>query len=511
MSLRAISDKLTVQNKLIVDFTDEQYQKNSDRVQDSFDGLNDSVSSIASFLKKEDDEGRTDESRRRLKSKDDESDTETQSKGLFGGLLNSDNKKSSGGLLGKIFSKALGFLVKSLPLIGLAALFFGDVVTGLLTAAFGDYDKASILKNILVGGLLGSILGFRGAIIGSILGLIFSPAAQEMVREEFDRIAKVFKEEGFLAAIGELGPLAKGLGILAIALAPFRTIKMAWGALKGTLNLIGGLFGLKGMGAVVGPNGVKTPTKAANVGNKIGGALKAGTAATTTATAAATPAASKMAQRLANTEATRNLTDKQKLALNQKNFKISKDGVIVDQKNRMVPVDKQTAALKSVGAGTAKSAGTQAAKTVGKKAMLGTVAKAIPGLGILAGVGFGINALMKGDPVAAGLHVASGIVGTIPGLGTAASIGLTGAAVARESGMLGGGGGSDLKVEVDGKSEVLNDATRERDELVAKTSSNVIMDNSTTNNVSGGGGGGVSISSPITFFDDLDPYLNSGR
>ena len=488
MSLRAISDKLTVQNKLIVDFTDEQYQKNSDRVQDSFDGLNDSVSSIASFLKKEDDEDRTDESRRRLKSKDDEPDTENQSKGLFGGLLNSDNKKSSGGLLGKIFSKALGFLVKSLPLIGLAALFFGDVVTGLLTAAFGDYDKASILKNMLVGGLLGSILGFRGAIIGAILGLIFSPAAQEMVKEEFDRIAKVFKEEGFLSAIGELGPLAKGLGILAIALAPFRTIKMVWGALKGTLNLIGGLFG-------------KTAAASA-------AAVTATAAATTAATAASKPVASKMAQRLANTEATKKLTDKQKLALNAQNLKVSKDGVIVDQKNRMISAEKQSAALKSVGANTSPAA--TAGKAVGKKAMLGAVAKAVPGLSILAGVGFGINALMKGDPVAAGLHVASGIAGLVPGIGTATSFALTGAAVARESGMLGGGSGSDLTVEVDGKSEVLSDATRERDELIAKTSSNVIMDNSTTNNVSNGGGGGVSISSPISFFDSLDPY-NSAR
>ena len=72
-----------------------------------------------------------------------------------------------------------------------------------------------------------------------------------------------------------------------------------------------------------------------------------------------------------------------------------------------------------------------------------------------------------------------------------------------------GGGESDVKVEVNGKSESLNEATRERDELVAKTSSNVIMDNSTTNNVSNGGGGGVSISSPISFFDELDPYNNA--
>ena len=484
MSLRAISDKLTVQNKLIVDFTDEQYQKNSDRVQDSFDGLNDSVSSIASFLKKEDDEDRTDESRRRLKSKDDEPDTENQSKGLFGGLLNSDNKKSSGGLLGKIFSKALGFLVKSLPLIGLAALFFGDVVTGLLTAAFGDYDKASILKNMLVGGLLGSILGFRGAIIGSILGLIFSPAAQEMVREEFDRIAKVFKEEGFLAAIGELGPLAKGLGILAIALAPFRTIKMVWGALKGTLNLIGGLFGLKGIGAkkLPGvPDGAKVPTTMAKTGNKIGGLVKAGTVGIASAL---TP---KVVKQGVSTALSKGKDIAETLAIKSM---YAKDAVVSTIKS----------APKSAAGGVAKAATSVGAKTALKK---------IPVIGALAGLGFGVSRLIGGDVTGAGMEVLSGLASVVPGIGTAASLGIDAALIAKDAGAF-DKKSQEIETARNVKSEVLNEATRERDELIAKTSSNVIMDNSTTNNVSNGGGGGVSISSPISFFDSLDPY-NSAR
>lgn len=495
MSLRAISEKLTVQNKLFVDFTDEQYQKNSDRVHDSFDGLNKSVSSISSFLKDEKKEDSTDESRERLREKDNEPDTETQSKGLFGGLLNSDNKKSSGGLLGKIFSKALGFLVKSLPLIGLAALFFGDVITGLLTAAFEDYSKASILKNMLVGGLLGAIFGFRGLILGAIAGYLFSEETWIQLKEDFDKLLESWKT-GDWSGIGQsLLDLAKGIGTLAAALGAAFAIIAPAAAGKLVKKL---LFGKKGVAAAA--------TTAAT-------ATAVATAAKTTATAAA-PAA-KTSQKLANTEATRKLTDKQKLALNAQNLKVSKDGVIVDQKNRMISVEKQSAALKSVGVDTTKSAGTKAAsaapqvaKTVGKKSMLGAVAKAIPGLSVLAGVGFGINSLMNGDPVAAGLHVASGIAGLLPGFGTAASLTLTGAAVARESGML-GGGDSGIKVEVNDKSEVLSEATRERDELVAKTSSNVIMDNSTTNNVSNGGGGGVSISSPISFFDTKDPYNNA--
>ena len=488
MSLKAISEKLTTQNKLFVEFTDETYQKNSDRVQESFDGLNESVSSIASFLMKEDDEDRTEESRRKLASKDDaDADSKNGLKGLCSGMLGSKEQKSGKGLLGSIFSKALGFLVKSLPLIGLAAMFFGDVITGLLTAAFGDYDKASILKNMLVGGLLGAIFGFRGAILGAIAGYLFSEETWVALKEDFGSFLESWRTgdwkgvgQSLLDLAAGIGKLAAALGLAFAVIAPLKSAKL-----------------LKGL--VTGNKGVGTAAAAA-------AATAAATAAKTTSTAAAP--ASKSAQRLLNTEATRNLTNKQKLDLNAQNLKISKDGVIVDSKNRMISAEKQTAALKSVGVDTTKSAGAQVAKTAGKKAALGAAAKAIPGLGILAGIGFGINSLRNGDPVAAGLHVASGIAGIIPGIGTAASLGLTGAAVARDMGYL-GGGESDVKVEVNGKSESLNEATRERDELVAKTSSNVIMDNSTTNNVSNGGGGGVSISSPISFFDELDPYNNA--
>ena len=68
-----------------------------------------------------------------------------------------------------------------------------------------------------------------------------------------------------------------------------------------------------------------------------------------------------------------------------------------------------------------------------------------------------------------------------------------------------GGGESDIKVGVNGKSESLNEATRERDELVSRTSSNVIMDNSTTNN-NVSGGGSIDMSGPISWYDPKDPY-----
>ena len=498
MSLRSISEKLTAQNKLIVDFTDEQYQKNSDRIHTSFDTLNDSVSSITSFLKKEDAEEQTERSRERLSSQDEEETVRKESKGLFSGLLSSESRGSGKGLLGKIFAKSLGILVKSLPLIGLAGVFFSDVVTGLLTTAIGDYDAADMVRRGITTGLIASaIFGRKGAIVAGVLGAILDDESQDALKEMGKTLAENENVQsmimGFIKALNNL--------VISVSDLVSGDFVANWenlgGLLKAFAIVVAPFAALKGAGALIKLAG-------RSVLNKLMG-RSAATAASTGATAAtAAPVVSKGTQRLANTEATRNLTDKQKLALNQQNLKISKDGVIVDNKNRMISVEKQTAALKSVGVDTTKIAGTQAAKTIGKKATLSTVAKAIPGLSIIAGVGFGLNALMKGDPVAAGLHVASGIAGTFPGPGTVASVSLSSAAVAREMGYL-GGGNSGMEVSINGKSESLNVATRERDELIAKTSSNVIMDNSTTNNVSGGGSS-ISMSGPISWHDNHDPY-----
>lgn len=500
MSLRAISDKLTVQNKLIVDFTDEQYQKNSDRVQDSFDGLNDSVSSIASFLKSESDEDRTDESRERLRSKDDEPDAETQSKGLFGGLLNSDNKKSSGGLLGGIFSKALGILVKSLPLIGLASIFFSDVIAGLLTAVFKDPDAGSMVQRLITGALLGMFFGKKGALVLGVLNAILDEDSKDALKEmgttlkNNENVQSLI--QGFIESLNNLV-----ISVADIVSGDFAFNVESIGSLLSNLAMVVAPFAALKLGAFLGKNILKKGASLLGAGkDKVVDVLKKGSSAAiaTTATKTAVGTASKT-----TTTAAKNATSNIPSRTGPKGSTGRRDPTAL--KERLASGERKTPKLPNTTPPPAATAG----KAVGKKAMLGTVAKAIPGLSILAGVGFGINALMKGDPVAAGLHVASGIAGLVPGIGTATSLTLTGAAVARESGMLGGGGGSDLKVEVDGKSEVLSDATRERDELVAKTSSNVIMDNSTTNNVSGGGSGGVSISSPISFFDSLDPYHNA--
>lgn len=66
------------------------------------------------------------------------------------------------------------------------------------------------------------------------------------------------------------------------------------------------------------------------------------------------------------------------------------------------------------------------------KTGIGSVLKKIPGLSILAGVGYGLNRLMDGDVLGAGMELASGVMGTIPGLGTAGSIGMDAALAARD-------------------------------------------------------------------------------
>lgn len=81
--------------------------------------------------------------------------------------------------------------------------------------------------------------------------------------------------------------------------------------------------------------------------------------------------------------------------------------------------------------GGAKAAQKAAAKSVGKglgKSLL----KKIPGIGLLAGAGFAIGRLMDGDFTGAGMELASGAASLLPGAGTAASVGIDAALIARD-------------------------------------------------------------------------------
>lgn len=81
------------------------------------------------------------------------------------------------------------------------------------------------------------------------------------------------------------------------------------------------------------------------------------------------------------------------------------------------------AAKAAVTKGTAKIAG----KTLAKSAL-----KKIPGVGLIAGLGFGLSRLMKGDLAGAVGEIASGAASIIPGLGTAASLAIDAGLAARD-------------------------------------------------------------------------------
>jgi len=78
---------------------------------------------------------------------------------------------------------------------------------------------------------------------------------------------------------------------------------------------------------------------------------------------------------------------------------------------------------------SSKSAGTSLAKSAGK-----SVIKKIPILGALAGLGFGAQRALSGDFSGAAMEVGSGLASTVPGIGTAASLGIDAALAAKDAG-----------------------------------------------------------------------------
>ncbi len=83
--------------------------------------------------------------------------------------------------------------------------------------------------------------------------------------------------------------------------------------------------------------------------------------------------------------------------------------------------------LKNFGGGIASKFGKGGLKGLGKSLL-----KKIPGVGLLAGVGFGIKRALSGDFAGAAMELGSGLASTIPGVGTALSVGLDGALLARD-------------------------------------------------------------------------------
>jgi hypothetical protein len=83
--------------------------------------------------------------------------------------------------------------------------------------------------------------------------------------------------------------------------------------------------------------------------------------------------------------------------------------------------------MKSFGGGIMSKLGKGGLKGLGK-----SLIKKIPGIGLLAGVGFGISRALKGDFAGAAMELGSGLASTVPGVGTALSAGIDGALLARD-------------------------------------------------------------------------------
>ena len=79
-----------------------------------------------------------------------------------------------------------------------------------------------------------------------------------------------------------------------------------------------------------------------------------------------------------------------------------------------------------------KKIGAKAAVKLGGKAAVKVGLKKIPGIGLIAGLGFGLQRLMKGDIGGALMEAGSGIASTVPGVGTAISVGIDAALIAKD-------------------------------------------------------------------------------
>ena len=78
-----------------------------------------------------------------------------------------------------------------------------------------------------------------------------------------------------------------------------------------------------------------------------------------------------------------------------------------------------------------KSIGKVAAKVAGKT-ILKSLVKKIPVIGLIAGAGFAAGRALRGDFAGAGMELASGAASLVPGIGTAASLGIDAALAAKD-------------------------------------------------------------------------------
>ena len=102
-----------------------------------------------------------------------------------------------------------------------------------------------------------------------------------------------------------------------------------------------------------------------------------------------------------------------------------------------VPTKTKTTIVKKLAAtatkkAVAKKVATKTAAKLATKTAVKVGLKKIPVVGLIAGLGFGVQRLMKGDIAGALMEVGSGVASTIPGAGTAISIGIDSALIAKD-------------------------------------------------------------------------------
>ena len=89
--------------------------------------------------------------------------------------------------------------------------------------------------------------------------------------------------------------------------------------------------------------------------------------------------------------------------------------------------------FKSSGAEVAQKGAEKVTEKAATKGAFRAGLKALPVLGLGAGIFFGVKEALRGNWLGAGLELSSGLAGSIPGVGTAAELGLSAAAIAQES------------------------------------------------------------------------------
>lgn len=203
---------------------------------------------------------------------------------------------------------------------------------------------------------------------------------------------------------------------------------------------LGGFFGGLGVGKIVGSLGKIVAKMGAKLLSTLKNALGIGAAKKAGAKATEKVVAREVGEAAAKETA-------EKVVAKEAGEAVAKEAV---QKAATKEVGESAAkeavetAAKSAGKEVAEKAGEKVSKEVVektiKKSVAKVVAKKVPAVGILAGLGFGAWRLVtEGDLTGAAKEVASGVVGTVPGPGTVASLAidadLVAGDVAKELGM----------------------------------------------------------------------------